>query len=141
MKTRAKFYISGLTLLPGATGAIQVALQAVSRGDRNASWATATPSGSLTMTINNPAAAQWWDDFMRAARATGKQPEMFIDIEPATDGWPGDGHAYRPSAVTEGNYGHGTCGECGTSLDAKLWEWDKDKGRSVESENLAHPNG
>lgn len=130
MGTRAKFYVTGLTLLPGKDSGIQVAMSAVSRGDRNAGWAKATPVGNLTMTINNPAAVEWWEAFMRSARDTGKSPELFIDIAPSTDGWPGDGHEFRLSEIEEGNYGHGNCGECGLPKDSVR-----------EDEPPYHPNG
>lgn len=139
--TRAKFYLSGLTLLPGKDAGIQVALQAVSRGDRNADWATATPVGSMTMTINNVAAAEQWDAFMREARATGKQPEVFIDIYPSEDGWAGDGHKFRPGEGKEGTiYGPSNCGECGQAIDSPVWGYDAEQGKSVEV-GKAHPNG
>lgn len=138
--TRAKFYVTGLTLLPGANAGVKVSLSAVSRGDRNASWATATPSGMMEMTINNPGAVAWWDQFMRSARDTGKQPELFIDIYPSTDGWPGDGHAFRLADIAEGVYGHGSCGECGMAKDAETFEYDPVLQKSVPN-GLAHPNG
>jgi hypothetical protein len=132
--TRAKFYLTGLTLLPGKDAGIQINLSAVARGDRNASWAKATPIGQLSMTVNNLAAAEQWDEFMRTARATGKQPEVFIDISPSEDGWPGDGHPFRLSDVAEGEYGHGKCSECGMGRDDDLRWNDPASGK-------AHPNG
>src|SRR5207245_181485 len=106
-----------------------------------AGWATATPNGTMSMTINNPSAVRVWEDFMQAARSTGKSPELFIDIYPSEDGWPGDGHLFRLSDIPEGVYGAGNCGECGLSKDAKLWEYDEIKRQSVETDNLAHPSG
>ena len=138
--TRAKFYVSGLTLLPGKDAGIRVDLQAVSRGDRNNSWSAYTPSGSLSMTIQNPPAVQWWEDFMRAARATGKQPELFIDIYPSTDGWPGDGHVFRLAEPSHTGYGKDTCGECGQAKDAEL-AYDYATGTQLEEKIPAHPNG
>lgn len=132
--TRAKFYVSGVELQPGTQG-VKVNLQAVSRGDRNASWSTATPSGSMQMTINNPPAAEWWENFMRASRATGRSPEVFIDIYPATDGWPGDGHAFRAGEGKEGTiYGPANCGECGCPKDATINHPDG-------TSDPVHPNG
>lgn len=131
MRTQAKFYVSGLTLLPGQQSGIKVNLSAVCRGDRNASWATATPSGSMEMLIQNPAAVRVWEDFMQSARATGKSPELFIDIYPSTDGWPGDGHEFRPSEGGTGIYGPDRCGACGLSKDQTLGQ-DKEP---------SHPNG
>ena len=138
--TRAKMYVSGLTLLPGKDAGIKLNLSAVGRGDRNAGWASATPMGSMEMTIQNPAAVAWWEDFMRAARTTGRSPELFIDIKPSEDGWPGDGHAFRLADVPEHHYGYGKCGECGLGKDDKLMEYDETVGRAVER-GLAHPIG
>lgn len=141
MSTRAKFYVSGLTLLPGKDAGIKLNLQAVCRGDRNNQWANATPSGSMEMLIQNPAAVAWWEGFMRSSRETGKQPELFIDIYPATDGWPGDGHKFREAEPSATGYGKGTCGECGMAADAKLWTWSEADHRSIETGELVHPNG
>lgn len=139
MHTRAKFYISGLTLLPGKDSGVKVNLSAVSRGDRNAEWATATPCGSMEMTINNPAAAKVWQDFMEQARNTGKSPEVFIDIKPSDDGWAGDGHQFRLADVAEGIYGHGSCGECGLPKDGFVTEYDPVARKSVTTETPYHP--
>lgn len=139
--TRAKFYISGLTLLPGQNAGVEVKMSAVSRGDRNALWANATPCGNLTMTINNPSAVAWWEDFMHTARSTGKQPEMFIDIYPSEDGWPGDGHKFRPSeGIPKGNYGHDGCGECGMPEGADITQYDHETNKNKVI-GKAHPNG
>lgn len=140
LKTRCKFYVSGVTLVPG-TNAVKANLSAVARGDRNAEWAVATPSGSMELYINNPVAAEKWESFMRESRASGKQPEVFIDIYTSTDGWPGDGHKFREADIPEGVYGHGACGECGQRQDAKMYEWSEEAKRSVETDKLVHPNG
>lgn len=140
MSTRAKFYLAGLTLLPGQNAGIKLDFTAVARGDRNANWAKATPCGNLSMTVNNPVAVEWWDRFMRTARETGKQPEVFLDIRPSEDGWPGDGHAFRLADVPEGEYGYGNCGECGLAKDADVWEYSEVAGKSVPA-GKAHPSG
>lgn len=138
-RTRAKFYLSGLELLPGQNSGVRVTLSAVSRGDRNAEWATATPIGNITMTINNPTAAQAWEDFMQAARRTGKQPEMFVDLYPSEDGWPGDGHSFRATdKIPEGVYGHGKCAECGMGETDDLMKWDQTTQKN-EVIGKAHP--
>jgi hypothetical protein len=140
VKTRAKFYVSSLELLPGQPG-IKVHLRAVGRGDRNASWAAASPEGEMHMTVNNPAAAVQWEAFMQESRATGKAPEVFIDIYAATDGWAGDGHRFRAGVGESGtSFDARYCGECGTTIDAKVTQWDAEQGKHVEV-GLAHPNG
>ena len=140
MTTRAKFYVSGLTLLPGQDAGIELNLTAVCRGDRNSSWAAATPSGTMKMVVQNPTAVAWWDRFMREARETGKQPEVFIDIYPATDGWAGDGHKFVEGVPSHTGYGKDTCGECGSTRDGDTYEYDPEQRRSVPS-GKAHPNG
>lgn len=140
MATRAKFFISGLTLLPGKDAGVKVDFQAVSRGDRNAGWAAATPIGQMTMTIQNPAAVAWWEEFMQSARATGRQPELYVDIAPSEDGWPGDGHKFRLGDFPENHYAHGNCGDCGLARDAETVEYEPGTSK-VRSKGQSHPNG
>jgi hypothetical protein len=35
-----------------------------SRGEQNKTWASATPSGNISMTIGNPTAAKWFEDHL-----------------------------------------------------------------------------
>lgn len=130
MGVRAKFHISGVELLPGKDAGVKVTAQAVSRGDRNANWSKATPSGNLTMIVNNPPAADWFVQLIETSRRTGKYPELFIDIEAASDGYPGDGHRFREADVPDDNYIKGNCGECGLPKDPPR-----------EGEQPYHPNG
>ena len=140
MRLRAKFYVTSLELLPGKDAGVKLNLGAVSRGDRNTQWATATPVGQLTMTINNPAAAHAAEEFMQAARTTGKQPEVYINIAPSEDGWPGDGHTFRLGDWPEGHYAYGKCGDCGLGKDDTLVEYEPSLGKNIER-GPAHPNG
>lgn len=140
MRLKAKFYVAGVTLLPGTQG-VKLSLSAVSRGDRNAQWAQATPTGSVEMVINNPAAAAQVEEFMQAARRTNRQPEVFLDIAPSTDGWPSDGHRFRLADIPEGIYGHGNCGECGMPKDGTIREWDAATQRNVDTGRAYHPQG
>lgn len=137
---RGKVYLSGLTLLPGQSG-VKADFTFVSRGDRNASWASATPIGQLSMTVNNPSAAARLEEFMQAARKTGKQPELFLDLTPSEDGWPGDGHVFRLADIPEGVAGHGNCGECGMPKDGEIMEWDRTLNKQVRTGKDYHPNG
>lgn len=59
---QARFYVSQLSRFSYDTGSVQVVLQAVSRGEHNKSWAAATPSGQVTMTVKNPSAASWFTE-------------------------------------------------------------------------------
>lgn len=58
----ARFYVSEITRRAYDTSAVSVTLQAVSRGQENKSWASATPSGQLTMTIKNGPAAEFFSE-------------------------------------------------------------------------------
>lgn len=141
MTVRAKFYLSSLELFPGQDSGGIIHMQAVARGDRNAQWAQATPSGSMQMTVNNPAGFEFFEQLMATSRATGKQPEVYIDIAPAADGWAGDGHKFRLAEVPETHYLYGKCGECSFGKDDKQFRYDATLRRSVETDELVHPNG
>lgn len=101
----ARFYISSVTRHAYNTEQVEVQLQAVSRGDHNARWAKATPSGTLNMSINNPPAAQWMNDHL------GEEVELLMTLV-AKHLNPADGHAFRAAAVPDDHYNKGKCGEC-----------------------------
>ncbi len=122
MSVRAKFYVASITQRPGVGGG-EVTLAATARGARNAMWASATPSGSMTMTINNPAAFDFFAGLVAASRG-GSQPEVFIDITPATDGQVGDGHAFEVADVPETHYAHGNCAACGMPKEGTVFGSD-----------------
>ena len=77
-KVTARFWVTAITRRPPfvnpsqtngwATPAplIDVKMQVVSggRAPENAAWASATPSGEITMTIGNPEAAAWFDSML-----------------------------------------------------------------------------
>jgi hypothetical protein len=102
----ARFYVSEVTVSAHAPeGAAQVKLQAVSRGDQNRQWASATPSGQITMTINNEPAASYFRDRL------GRDIEVAFKEVPVHT--PGDGHPYRPSEAPPGTYYSAPkCGDC-----------------------------
>ena len=50
MSVRARFYISEINKKAYNPGAAEVKLTAVSRGDQNKQWASATPAGTVTLT-------------------------------------------------------------------------------------------
>lgn len=101
----ARFYIATVTRHAYNTEQREVQLQAVSRGDHNAHWAKATPSGTLNMSINNPAAGQWMDDHL------GEEVELLMTLVPKHIA-PSDGHEFRPAQVADDHYNKGKCGEC-----------------------------
>lgn len=59
---QARFYVSGYERTSWDQSATIVKLQAVSRGEHNKTWASATPSGQIQMTIRNEGAAGWFVD-------------------------------------------------------------------------------
>jgi hypothetical protein len=102
---RARFYVSSITKNAYNQGAAQVTLQAVSRGDQNKQWASATPNGQITMTINNEPAASWFEAHL------GQDCDILITAVPTL--LPGDGHPFRLSEITDKRvYGYGRCGDC-----------------------------
>ncbi len=62
MKVLARFYVSEVTRRAYDPGAVSVTLQAVGRGPENKAWASATPSGQITMAIKNGDAAAFFGD-------------------------------------------------------------------------------
>lgn len=77
-RVRAKFFCAevGKTTYGG-----KVVLRAVTRGEDNKTWASATPSGEITMTIRNELALDFYD--------VGE--EYFVDFTPAPKGVEGMG--------------------------------------------------
>jgi hypothetical protein len=62
MAVVARFYVQTVTKKAFNTGALNVILAPVTRGQENKSWASATPSGRIELTIQNESAAKWFDD-------------------------------------------------------------------------------
>lgn len=58
MAVAAKFFVASITRNSYNRTAAEVKLSVVCRGDENKEWAAATPSGSATLTIGNPAAVE-----------------------------------------------------------------------------------
>lgn len=77
-KVRAKFYVDEIakTIHGG-----RVRLRVVTRGEDNKQWASATPSGEITMTIRNELAIEFFD----------VGDEYFVDFTPAPKGVEGMG--------------------------------------------------
>ena len=109
MSVAARFYVAEVTKTSsGPNGSGRVVLVAVSRGDQNRAWASATPSGRIEMTINNPPAFKWFEDLL-----AGSGSDVDILFTAAQIAQPGDGHPYRVSLAQEGTaYGPPYCGDC-----------------------------
>ena len=108
MSVKAKFFVQGAEHSTGADpenmqGSVK--LQAVCRGASNAQWASATPSGQLTMYITNPPAFRYFHDRI------GKEVSLTIDDaknDPATHDF------VEPDPIAEDiSWMKDTCGECG----------------------------
>lgn len=80
MAIKAKFYVAEVTRYAYNPASAKVILRAVSRGDENKEWASATPMGLLDMTIGNPAAIE------QLAEQLGD--EVYLTIEPAVSNSP-----------------------------------------------------
>ena len=73
MAVSARFFVSRVAKLatsvqPAGWAApvpwCEVELYPATRGEENKAWASATPSGSIKMTIGNPAAAKFFEDHL-----------------------------------------------------------------------------
>lgn len=76
MSVQARFFVQAITTYAGNTGG-QVTLAAVSRGAENKTWAAATPSGKIEMSVNNPAGFKWFQDLL------GSEVAITFDVRPA----------------------------------------------------------
>lgn len=64
MSVAARFYISEITTFAYDPSQARIKLMAACRGEENKAWATATPSGSIEMHVNNPDAVAWFRECM-----------------------------------------------------------------------------
>ena len=62
MAVSARFWVDEITTRAYNPNHTSVILRAAGRGEGNKSWAQATPTGTIEMTVTNPAAAQWFKD-------------------------------------------------------------------------------
>lgn len=74
----ARFFVSGYQRRAYDPEATEVTLNAVSRGEHNKTWARATPSGEIKMTIKNESAASWFMDRLGS--------EIEVSFTPAPSG-------------------------------------------------------
>lgn len=79
---RARFYVSEIKRQAYDADSTFVTMQAVSRGEHNKEWSRYTPSGSVTMQIKSPLAAQIFAD-----RLGQEFDLLFTPVE--------DGNVYR----------------------------------------------
>ena len=62
MSVTARFFIAKITRHAYSPDNVVAELSASTKGEQNKAWATATPSGTITMNINNPSAAAWFSE-------------------------------------------------------------------------------
>lgn len=107
---RAKFYVAELTRFPGPAESAggRVVCRPVSRGAVNASFAAASPSGELSLTVTNPRALAVYDDWRERRR------EFYLDFTEYTPTFD-DGHEFV--AAPEGHYTGSGCAECGARTE------------------------
>lgn len=103
MPVQARFYVAKTTQHAYNPTQSEVTLQAVTRGKVNAEWAAATPSGQITMFVNNPAAAAWFTGRLgkEVAITFDDRPEVCPECEREIEHTPGVG-SYGPDAVPDG---------------------------------------
>lgn len=120
MSVTAKFYVQNvipsIEEQPDAVSRV-VTLGAVCRGAANREWASATPAGSVTMTVRNDAAV--------AQLVKGEEYELTFRHVPKPT--PGDGHEARPGPTSWNTVACETCGMNASWKDndgAWVYVWD-----------------
>jgi hypothetical protein len=122
MAVVAKFFVSEMTKRAYNPSHVTVKMSPVVRGDQNAQWAASTPSGDITLQINNPRAAAAFDAAMQA------KAECLITFDFERPDSLLDGHPYR-----QDNRGDlYQCGDCGCTIGSH----DPDNVRSLRDAAL-----
>ncbi len=124
MSVTAKFHCQNITPTieenPGAHSRV-VTFGAVCRGAANRDWASATPAGSITMTIRN--------DHATAQFVKGE--EYLLTFEHAPKPVPADGHKAQPGPTSWQKDEGAACEVCGIpgtyhNENGQWWyEWDE----------------
>jgi hypothetical protein len=126
MAVAARFYVAEVTRRAWNAGALSVIMQPVTRGAENKSWAAATPTGKIELTIQNEAAATWFDDRLakEVAITFEDRPELCVLCNEEVDGYGGNvGQEVSEYTVKElpqlkvGDVAHARC--VGDALEAK----------------------
>lgn len=78
MTVTARFYVDEITTRAYNPSHVNVTLRAAGRGEQNKAWAEATPTGTITLTVNNPDAAA----FFQAHQGH----DLALTFEPVGDG-------------------------------------------------------
>ena len=106
---KAKFFVRSVTK-HGPEGG-QVELGAAVRGARNTDWAAATPTGTITMHVNNPGAFGFFESLLVRP---GMYPEVDLTFTASHDS--AKDHPFEPSPA--GHYNAGNCAACGAQEQA-----------------------
>jgi hypothetical protein len=109
MAVIAKFYVSEMTKRAYNPTHVTVKMSPVVRGDQNAQWAASTPSGDITLQLNNPRAAAAFDAAMQAKAEClitfdFEQPESLLDGHPFRQDSRGGVYQCGVCACTEGSH-------------------------------------
>lgn len=83
-QVHARFYVSALTRHPfGGWARGKVTLSPCLRGEENKTWATATPSGSIEMTLNDPGAWAFFENTLDTGADIAITFEAVAQVPPA----------------------------------------------------------
>lgn len=110
MTVAARFYVSSITPPPeNSSSGTQVFLGAVCRGAANSEWASATPAGSIQMTIRNDRASEQFEQ--------GAEYEVtFTKVDKPVFG---DGHSVQAYQASYANTW--CCGVCGFYAEGQTY--------------------
>ena len=65
-KTTLRFFVAEMAYFASQPDASRITLKpAYNNGKGNEAWASATPSGEMTIHVNNPNAVEWFSECMR----------------------------------------------------------------------------
>jgi len=78
MSVQARFFVQRSIKNAYDVNARQIEMSAVVRGPENKTWASATPVGKIEMTVNNPAAALWFDEMCGQELAVTFEPRPIV---------------------------------------------------------------
>lgn len=102
MSVRAKFFVQSVSAY--ATGNGSVVLAPATRGSENKQWASATPSGKIELTINNPKAWEWYRDHL--------SEEVYVDFSLVPENLTDPAKHRFVEETDQSHYNRGRCVHC-----------------------------
>lgn len=106
MSVIAKFFVQNVERYENSPSAAKIEMGAVCRGAENASWASATPWGSIVLGTLNEKADAYFE----------KGAEYLVTFERVNPPKAGDGH----DPIPVDKYGYISCAFCGMSQDKEF---------------------